>query len=57
MQSATIWCFYAAYLHLHLMPSWDMKRRAGFSLAGALIVFAFSYSGHVIEMNIPRIGG
>lgn len=57
MQSATIWCFYAAYLHLHLLPSWDMKRRAAFSLAGGFIVFALSYSGHVMEMGMTRIGG
>ena len=57
LQSATIWCFYAAYLHLHLMTSWNMKKRAVFSLVGALIVFAFSYSGHLIEMNMARIGG
>lgn len=57
MQSATLWCFYAAYVHLRFLPAWDMKKKAMFSLAGLLLVLFFSYSSHFNEMNMPRLGG
>jgi hypothetical protein len=56
MQSATIWCFYAAYVHLRFLPAWDMRKKALFSLAGFLLVLFFSYSSHFNEMNMPRLG-
>jgi hypothetical protein len=56
MQSATVWCFYAAYMHLRFLPAWDMKKKALFSLAGFLLVLFFSYSSHFNEMNMLRLG-
>jgi hypothetical protein len=56
MQSATLWCFYAAYVHLRFLPAWDMKKKAMFSLVGFLLVLFFSYSSHFNEMNMPRLG-
>ena len=57
LQSAAIWCFYAAYLHLRFLSGRDMKRKAVFSLAGFVLVFALSYLGHLNEINMTRLGG
>jgi ABC-type transport system involved in cytochrome c biogenesis permease subunit len=57
LQSATLWCYFAAYLHLRFLPSWDMKRKAWFFLAGFFLVFFFSYLGVLREVGMPRIGG
>jgi hypothetical protein len=57
LQSAAIWCFYAAYLHLRFLSGKDTKRRAVFSLAGFLLLFGLSYLGHLNEINMTRLGG
>jgi hypothetical protein len=57
LQSAAIWCFYAAYVHLRYLSGWDMNRKAAFSLAGFALVFILSYLGHLTEINMPRLGG
>jgi ABC-type transport system involved in cytochrome c biogenesis permease subunit len=57
LQSATLWCYFAAYLHLRFLPAWDMRRKAWFSLYGFILVFFFSYSGIFREASMPRIGG
>jgi hypothetical protein len=57
LQSAAIWCFYAAYMHLRFLPVRDMKKKAVFSVAGfALLVFLITL-GYFNEMNMPRLGG
>lgn len=57
LQSAAIWCFYAAYVHLRFLAGGEMKRKAAFSLAGFALVFILSYYGHFSEINMPRLGG
>ncbi len=57
MMSAAIWLYYAAYIHLRLLPEWDGKKKALFAAAGAIIVFAVSFSSYLHEMAFPRIGG
>ena len=57
LQSAAIWCFYAAYVHLRFLPAWDIKRKAAYSLAGFALVLFFIYLGHLRELNMPRLGG
>ncbi|PJB53121.1 MAG: hypothetical protein CO099_08860 [Bdellovibrio sp. CG_4_9_14_3_um_filter_39_7] len=57
LQSASIWCFYAAYIHLRFLSSFDMKKKAWFSLAAFALVLFFSYLSHFREMNMPRLGG
>jgi ABC-type transport system involved in cytochrome c biogenesis permease subunit len=57
MQSATLWCFYAAYVHLRFLPAWNMKKKAGFAITGYAFVFLLSYIGHLGEMNAVRLGG
>ncbi len=57
LQSASLWCFYATYVHLNFLAKWDAERRAGFALAGALPVLLFSYGGHLSELAMPRLGG
>ena len=57
LQSASIWCFYAAYIHLRFLQPFDMRKKAWFSLAGFFLVLFFSYLSHFREMNMPRLGG
>lgn len=57
LQSASLWCYYAAYLHLRFLSTWDIRKKAWFSLFGSFLVFIFSYGAHFSEMNIPRLGG
>jgi len=57
LQSAAIWCFYAAYIHLRFLYVRDMKRKAWFSIAGFALVLLVILLGHLSEMNMPRLGG
>jgi hypothetical protein len=57
LQSAALWCYYAAYLHMRFLSSMDLKKRAWFSLAGALMVILFSYGSHLREISMPLLGG
>lgn len=57
LQSAALWCYYAAYLHMRFLSSMEGRMRAWFSLAGVLFVLLFSYGNHLREMSMPRIGG
>jgi hypothetical protein len=57
LQSAAIWCFYAAYLHLRFLSPRDTEKKAVFSMAGFLLVFVLSYLGHLNEINMTRLGG
>jgi hypothetical protein len=57
LQSAALWCYYAAYLHMRFLSSMESKKRAWFSLAGVLLVVLFSYGGHLREIHMPRLGG
>jgi hypothetical protein len=57
LQSAAIWCFYAAYLHLRFLSGRDTKRKAVFSMVGFLLLFILSYLGHLNEINMTRLGG
>ena len=43
LQSAAIWIYFATYLHLRFIPSWNEKRRAIYLIAGALIITLFKY--------------
>jgi len=57
IQSAALWCYYAAYLHMRFLSSMDSRKRAWFSLAGLLFVVLFSYGSHLREISMPRLGG
>jgi hypothetical protein len=57
LQSAAIWCFYAAYMHLRFLSVRDIKKKAGFSIAGFALVVFLSTLGYLNEMNMPRLGG
>jgi fumarate reductase subunit D len=57
LQSASIWCYYAAVLHLRYFPTWNSKHEAWFSLGGALLLLAFIYATQISMMSFPRIGG
>jgi hypothetical protein len=57
LQSASVWCFFAAYIHLRFIPLFDMKKKAWFALAGFILVLFFSFFSNVREMNMSRLGG
>ena len=57
LQSASIWCFYAGYIHLRSLSHFDMRKKAWVSVAGFLLVFFFSYVSHLREITMPRLGG
>jgi fumarate reductase subunit D len=57
LQSASVWCFFAAYIHLRFIPLFDMRKKAWFALAGFILVLFFSFFSHYREMNMPRMGG
>jgi len=57
LQSAAIWCFYAAYLHLRFLSPRNTETKAVFSMAGFLLVFVLSYLGHLNEISMTRLGG
>jgi len=41
LQSASLWCFYAALLHLRYQPVWNLKTEARFSLIGLALILIF----------------
>ncbi len=57
LQSASVWCFFAAYIHLRFIPLFDMRKKAWFALAGFFLVLFFSFFSHFREMSMPRLGG
>jgi ABC-type transport system involved in cytochrome c biogenesis permease subunit len=57
LQSASVWCFYAAYIHLRFIPLFDMGKKAWFSVAGFIFVLVFTFLSHFREMRMPRLGG
>ena len=57
LHSATIWCFFANYIHLRFMPWWTDRRQAAYLAAGALLVFAYLAALQFIEAGQLRIGG
>jgi ABC-type transport system involved in cytochrome c biogenesis permease subunit len=42
-QSAAEWIYYANYLHLRFLPSWNDKHRAIYAIAGSLIILVFKF--------------
>ncbi len=58
LQSASLWCFYAALLHLRYLPVWNLRTEARFSLVGPAMILLYGYLGFLTETNLPpRIGG
>lgn len=57
LQSAVIWCFFAACLHLRFLPLWDKRKKLLFTAAGIIIVLVVTFGGYLHEMGFPRIGG
>ncbi len=44
MKAAALWVFYANYLHLRFLPSWNEKKRAWYAVAGAFLLAACRYA-------------
>lgn len=58
LQSASLWCFYAALLHLRYLTVWNLKTEARFCLIGLALILLYGYGGALTETNAPpRIGG
>ena len=56
-QAAAVWCLFANYLHLRFLPKWDMRKKAGYAVAGSVIMLCITLSGYFRYFNEPRIGG
>ncbi len=56
-QSAVIWCYYAAYLHIRFLKGWSDLRKMLYAAAGAAVVALCTFGSHFKEMSFPRIGG
>jgi len=57
LQSAVIWCYFAAYLHLRFLPRWGAREKTWYAAAGFPVVMLNSFGSHLHEMWFPRIGG
>jgi len=57
IQSASVWCYYAAVLHLRYFPSWNSRHESWFALGGAMLLLVFNYSTQLSAFSIPKIGG
>ena len=57
LQSACIWCYYAAILHLRYFPTWNSRHESLFALSGAALLLAFIYGSQISTLIFPRIGG
>ncbi|MBN1532441.1 MAG: cytochrome c biogenesis protein CcsA [Spirochaetes bacterium] len=57
LQSAVIWCYFAAYLHLRFLPGWDRIKRLAFAAAGMIVIAGCTFGSSLAEMKFPRIGG
>jgi len=57
LQSAVIWCYFSAYLHLRFLPSWGAREKSWYASAGFVVVAMNSFGSHLNEMGFPRIGG
>lgn len=55
LQSASIWCFYATYIHLRYLSHWTPKKKAWFAVFGFILVLVFSYGQHLAEID-TRLG-
>jgi ABC-type transport system involved in cytochrome c biogenesis permease subunit len=56
-QAAAVWCFFANYLHLRFLPKWDIRKKAGYALAGSVIMLGITVIGYIRYFGEPRIGG
>jgi ABC-type transport system involved in cytochrome c biogenesis permease subunit len=52
--SASIWCFYCAYLHLHFSHRWSLKEKAGFVLIGSFLVVVCTYAYYLQYLGGAR---
>jgi ABC-type transport system involved in cytochrome c biogenesis permease subunit len=52
--SASIWCFYCAYLHLHFSSRWSPKGKAWFVLCGAVIMFIYTYAYYLVNLGVKH---
>jgi ABC-type uncharacterized transport system permease subunit len=57
LQSASIWCFYAAVLHLRYFPAWNSRHEAWFALGGAALLLTFVHGDQISALILSGIRG
>jgi len=57
LQSASIWCYYAAILHLRYFPTWKSRHESWFVLGGAALLLIFIYGTQISSLISSWIGG
>jgi len=57
LQSASLWCYFAAVLHLRYFPTWNSKHEAWFALGGAALVMTFVHGDQIGALILSGIRG
>lgn len=57
LQSASLWCFYAAVLHLRYFPAWNSRHEAWFALGGAMMIMTFVHGDQIGALILSGIRG
>jgi ABC-type transport system involved in cytochrome c biogenesis permease subunit len=57
LQSACIWCFYCASLHLHVSPRWSPRGKAWLALGGSVVVLIAIFSYYLTYASMVRTNG
>jgi ABC-type transport system involved in cytochrome c biogenesis permease subunit len=57
LQSACIWCFYCACLHLHFSPRWSQREKAWLALGGSVVVLVAIFSYYLTYAAMVRTHG
>ena len=55
-QSAVIWSYYAAYIHIRFLKGWSEFRKMAYAAAGMAVVALCTMGAHFKELSYPRIG-
>lgn len=55
-QSAVIWCYYAAYLHIRFLGGWSDTRKKVYAASGMIVIALCTFGSYLNEMSFPRIG-
>ena len=57
LQSAVIWMYFAAYLHMAFITGWRLRTRAWFAAFGFFVTALCGMGSSLNEMRLLRIGG
>lgn len=53
--SASLWCFYCAFLHLQFSSRWSPGGKARFAVCGSIIMFVFTYAYFLVNLGAKNV--